>query len=579
MIYWLIAIFIGLLSVYKIQALYSSRKDLLSAISFVCDSNKNLSVEEAMEALFFLPKRGNKFSSGIDLHTPDIADEIIQKVGLDPHYDWFKEYGCEVLRSALKGKVTTNCILCYLMDGKNHILSIQSEPLIEILLDSTVNFKTETLDVMTGVFERYGVGRWLMRFFSFSNQMQYAVWAGCSSDAVHSYYELEQLCEYIHEALNQAHQKMLLIERSHSTSRDSRIHSQFLQQVSHDIRSPLNNVKSVLNVFKLEGIRDDGKTLLDVALKNIDAMSEIVETIFEYTSQSAGHLRVFPEDFSLNKYLEDIIQSYELMAGMKELSVGFFVEGEIVIRADPKHLRRVLGNLISNAIKYTTHGTIAIRAVEDGEEILIEVVDTGIGMTGHELGELFKPFSRFQRSLADGAGLGLVVSKQLVEANGGSLTVTSKYGAGSTFAIRLKKGICPAQYLTNNISDIGKSKSVLIVDDDKDWLMSLERSFTNIGFHIVLATGSSEALGLLHLTHFDAVISDLEMKDGGPERFLPCIRSKETPPRVLILSGREPEKIKHKFGDCEVMQKPVEFANIEAWLKNDSTESNLKNVA
>lgn len=468
-------------------------------------------------------------------------------------------------------RMYTDCsfALCYRMDDKNEITPL-SDGLLRVVVASTVDLVNSNYSDIAGAFERYGFHQTKASFIKTEEGSSVALWVATRRTDVSFDLLYAHCLQEVEHALQEAYRAMRS-QMSSVSQESAKRHNQFLQQVSHDIRSPLNNIRSVLNLFLLEQHSKTSTELLSVAVKNIDAMSDIVETILEYSSQSAGHLKVFKEDFSLDTFLTDIVDSYSLEAKVKGLRIDVIGATNCIVQGDPRHIRRVLSNLVSNGIKYTPQGSLTIE-ISSEDQISIQVRDTGIGMTEKEVAQLFTPFSRFQRGLADGAGLGLVVAKQLVEANGGSLTARSIYGSGSIFTLTLPKGTKSSLYLSQTSIKSRGAQSVLLIDDDKDWLESLKRSLTARGYLVAFAFDIPEAIGLLQLSSFDFVISDWELKSGTPQ-MLPV----EVYNRLLIVSGRDLQQIRCVIPQCMALQKPTSSDAILRWLAGELGE--LKAVA
>ncbi len=149
------------------------------------------------------------------------------------------------------------------------------------------------------------------------------------------------------------------------------------------------------------------------------------------------------EVFDLVEVVQKIVASYQVTAEMKNLKLSLRVpETQVKVFVDRKHLRRIVGNLLSNAIKYTMRGSVTLTIKSDTDLTWeLSIQDTGLGMSAEQLKRLFQPFTRFHSELAEGVGLGLTVSKILVEQNAGTLIAHSTKGAGTEFVLTLPAAV------------------------------------------------------------------------------------------------------------------------------------------
>jgi signal transduction histidine kinase len=220
--------------------------------------------------------------------------------------------------------------------------------------------------------------------------------------------------------------------------------------VSHDLRTPLAATRALIEALT-DGIAADPQTegrYLSSASRELAHLSRLVDDLFELARIDAGVLQLTLEEASLYDLISDTISSFQPQADQR----GVRLVGEVArdvdpVLANPSRLQRVLHNLVSNALRHTpADGTVALRATPEGEEVRVEVADTGEGITAEDLPRVFERSFRGEQSRtrskkdgSPGAGLGLAIARGLIEAHGGTMDVESELGRGSRFRFTLKR--------------------------------------------------------------------------------------------------------------------------------------------
>lgn len=280
-----------------------------------------------------------------------------------------------------------------------------------------------------------------------------------------------------------------------------------LASVLHDIRSPLNVILVASQVMgdpevRLERRERNGRLLREAAT----SINTLCQDVLDYSKLSAGQMELSEQVFHVRDCLHNTTEGLRLLAEKKGIQLRTFVSPDTPshLVGDPGRLRQVLGNLLTNAIKYTHQGTVDVsltyRGRVPGERaaLHIEVRDTGIGIHAHKLQEIFNPFEMAHGRLSSdlgGTGLGLAIAKQLVGCMGGTLTVHSHPGRGTTFEFTAKMGICEA---TGDKPERSlQSKRVLILDESSESQSDIEAACLTLGLHPVLARDGIEGVRLL----------------------------------------------------------------------------------
>ncbi|MFW5709932.1 MAG: sensor histidine kinase [Bacteroidota bacterium] len=223
---------------------------------------------------------------------------------------------------------------------------------------------------------------------------------------------------------------------------------EFLGNVSHELKTPIFNIQGYVLTLLDGGLEDPtiNKSYLEKTEKSINRMISIVEDLESISRLESGELQLEYEVFNIVQLIEDVIEMQEMRASGRDIELGFArkYDKPLKVRADRKRIFEAVNNLIVNSINYGKNGgKTTIAFLDMGDNILIEITDTGIGISENELGRIFERFYRTDKSRSrdsGGTGLGLAIVKHIIEAHGQTINVRSSPGLGSSFAFTLKKG-------------------------------------------------------------------------------------------------------------------------------------------
>ncbi len=278
---------------------------------------------------------------------------------------------------------------------------------------------------------------------------------------------------------------------------------EFLATMSHEIRTPLNGIVPMLDLLMHNKLPADQAEMVHTAFLSSQQMLRIVDDILDYSKLEASKLQLESTTFNLRETLESVIQLMERPAQSKGLRLGLQIDPSVrlPVRGDPVRLRQVLSNLISNAVKFTERGNIAVSVRRIGEtsaqhQLRFEVRDTGIGIPPAAQERLFQAFSQADASttrLYGGTGLGLAISKRIIDLMGGRIGVDSEAGQGSTFWFEIP--------LLKVQGDIVAAKTVepsngrvLLLTGDQRLRLRLSMLLPNWGLRITAVETTQEAL-------------------------------------------------------------------------------------
>jgi len=225
-----------------------------------------------------------------------------------------------------------------------------------------------------------------------------------------------------------------------------RFRREFIGNLAHELRTPIFSIQGYILTL-LEGGLEDGKVnrdFLERASNGVDRLIRIVEDLDLITQLESGVMTMEVGRTDLNTAVNESIEALEMKARERRISLRNELEEEVLVRADHDRLLQVFSNLFNNAVNYGSEGGwCSVRSFDVGDRVLVEVSDNGIGIAEEHLPRLFERFYRVGKSRArneGGSGLGLAIVKHIVEAHGGTITVKSAEGKGTTFGFTLPKG-------------------------------------------------------------------------------------------------------------------------------------------
>jgi len=392
----------------------------------------------------------------------------------------------------------------------------------------------------------------------------------------------------VHDITLAKYSEDILRQAKEEAERANRAKSEFLSRMSHELRTPLNSILGFAQLLALADLAAQHQSNVQQILKGGYHLLELINEVLDLARVEAGRLSLSPEPVLISDAVKEALDLVRPIASAQNimLSADFFAYADRYVHADRQRLKQVLLNLLSNAIKFNrSNGMVVLRC----EQVLngrlrIEVADTGSGIDDEGLKKIFTPFERLaaDRNAIGGTGLGLALSKRMVEAMGGTIGVESTVGVGSRFYFELslvEQAVEPRmdRDFHSGLMALGQAASyqgtILYIEDNISNIRLIEQILARYpGVRLLEAMRGKLGLELANTHRPDWILLDLHLPDMGGEEVLRTLRqdqrTQEIPVSVLSADATPSQANRLKAaGAREYLTKPLDVRQIIALLE------------
>ncbi len=383
-----------------------------------------------------------------------------------------------------------------------------------------------------------------------------------------------------------------LVEANAQLQRANDAKNDFLSRISHELRTPLNAILGFGQLLQMDNLGADHRASVDQIIKAGGHLLELIDEVLDISRVESGSLRLSLEPVNVHEIVADTVAMIEPMAAARGIALQNDLPPgvDLHVHADRQRFRQVLVNLVANAVKYNReNGMVRISQDLIEDVVRISVADTGVGIPIHGIPCLFQPFERLDadHTTVQGTGLGLALTKSLVEAMRGEIGVTSTYGTGTTFWVDFaltQPAAIDEAVLDIALEAIGRAgvrtpdKTVLYVEDNLSNVRLVERVMERRPeVNLIVAMQGRLAFDLAVEHKPSLVLLDLHLPDIGGEDVLRLLRSDPrtaTIPVIILSADATPTQIRglHALGANDYLTKPFDIPRLLSLVDGNSTD-------
>lgn len=366
--------------------------------------------------------------------------------------------------------------------------------------------------------------------------------------------ELDQQKKMMKQQLKELEKLRLEADRANQAK------AQFLANMSHEIRTPIGTIMGFADLLKMEWPpREQGEMYSDLIVKSSEELLKIVDDVLDLSKIEAGKISVEKIPFSLEELLFDFEAASLLQAKAKNIGFKLHIDKNVpvYISSDPTKIRQILNNIVGNAIKFTSDGSVDVFVNYEKGNLYLKVSDTGCGITKDQMRNLFQPFNQADVSTSrkyGGTGLGLVLTRKLSQILGGDFQLLkSEKNVGSTFEARIKVQPVVKDEIPNKKGDAERATiessnlDVLLVEDIEENQILITKMMEKIGIHVDVASSGREGIEKALSKNYDVIFMDIQMPEMDGFEALSILKDNGYGKPIVALSAHV---MKHQVEAC-----------------------------
>ncbi|WP_440981975.1 hybrid sensor histidine kinase/response regulator [Shinella sumterensis] len=352
----------------------------------------------------------------------------------------------------------------------------------------------------------------------------------------------------------------------------NRAKSRYVVGLSHELRTPLNAVLGYAQVLERdESIPPQRQNAIRVIKRSADHLSGLIDGLLDISKIEAGKLQVYSNEIHLPDFLDQIVEMFRPQAQAKGVAFEHSRPANLprYVRTDDKRLRQILVNLVSNALKFTDQGAIRLDVGYRSQVATFTVSDSGQGIQEKDLSRIFEPFQRggAEHGRMPGLGLGLTITRLLTQTLGGEISVTSEWGKGTEFRVRLMLSAvdrpAAAKDAVQRIKGYrGPRRTIVVVDDNADHRNLMEEVLRPLDFTVLTATSGEECLSLVEGLKPDLFLVDISMPGMNGWELVERLRAQAQPAPVIMLSANIGDGTTARSGHNDMLAKPFNLREL-----------------